>query len=96
MNKKEGVKLINTDISFSDMHKKKRWFININDKKGISRIRCCPPHHIPHKLPFGEKISDEKCHIHKSKWRMIHHTFFCKYLKCLNYKFMIKKHKKII
>ncbi len=76
------------------MYKKKRWLMDINDKKEISRTRCCPPHHTPHKIPFGEKISDEKCHTHKAKWRMAHHTLFCKYLKCFNYKFMMGKYKK--
>ncbi|MBT4540775.1 hypothetical protein HOC35_04630 [Candidatus Woesearchaeota archaeon] len=73
--------------------KKKQMFMNIKDKEEISDIRCCPPHYLPHKFPIGEKICDEKCHIHKAKWRMVHHIFFCRRLKCLNYKFMTSKNK---
>ena len=68
--------------------------LNIKDKKIISEKRFCPPHYIPHKLPFGEKIINEYCHVHNKKWRMAHHKFFCKLLKCPHYKFMIKEYKK--
>ena len=70
------------------------WFMGIKDKIKISSNRFCPPHYFPHKLPFGEKITKEPCHFHKSKWRMLHHTIFCKLLGCKNYKFMIGKYKK--
>ena len=76
--------------------KKTGWFMNILDKKEISKTRSCPPHYLPHKLPFGEKIKDEKCHIHDAKWRMAHHCTFCKALKCPNYKFMIEKNKEYL
>jgi hypothetical protein len=75
---------------------KKGWFINIKDKLNISQTRCCPPHYLPHKFPMGRKICNEKCHIHKVKWRMWHHILFCKYLKCPNYKFMINKNKEYL
>ncbi len=75
------------------MKKKKGWFMNIKDKLGISNTRCCPPHYLPHKLPFGKKICDEKCHIHHAKWRMEHHATFCKMLRCKNYDFMMQKSK---
>tara|TARA_Y100000310_G_scaffold8335_1_gene8909 strand:- start:31 stop:279 length:249 start_codon:yes stop_codon:yes gene_type:complete len=70
---------------------KKGLFMNIKDKKIISKTRFCPPHYWPHKLPFGKKITDESCHIHKKKWRMNHHIPFCKKLKCPNYEFMMRK-----
>jgi len=70
--------------------KKQLWWMNILDKENISNNKFCPPHYIPHKLPFGKKITNEKCHIHKAKWRMKHHTIFCKILKCPHYKFMMK------
>ena len=25
----------------------------------------CPPHHVPHKLPFTKPITDESCHYHE-------------------------------
>jgi len=78
------------------MEKKKGFFMNIKDKFYISKTRHCPPHYYPHKSPIGKKICDEKCHIHKTKWNMSHHSFFCKYLKCDNYKFMINKNKEIL
>jgi len=66
--------------------------LNIKDKKTISKTKFCPPHYSPHKLPFGKKITNEPCHIHNKKWRMKHHKFFCKFLKCLHYHSMINKH----
>ena len=75
------------------MKNKKGWFMNIKDKIKIDETLCCPPHYLPHKIPFGNKICNEKCHIHKANWRMIHHKFYCKFLGCSNYKFMIKKSK---
>lgn len=68
-------------------------FMNIKDKIIISKTRVCPPHCIFHKLPFTKKVINEPCHYHKKKWRTAHHTWFCKYLKCPNYKFMIKESK---
>jgi hypothetical protein len=72
------------------MIKKIRW-MEIKDKIDLADDRFCPPHYLPHKLPIGEKITDEKCHFHKAKWRMAHHATFCKVLKCPNYEFMIKQ-----
>jgi hypothetical protein len=69
--------------------------MNIKDKKILSKKRCCPPHYIPHKLPFGKKICDEPCHFHKARWRMWHHKWFCQVLGCVNYKWMIKKYETI-
>lgn len=69
--------------------------MNILDKQDISKTRCCPPHYLPHKLPIGEKITTEKCHVHQAKWRMAHHTFFCQVLKCPNFKFMKEKNEEI-
>jgi hypothetical protein len=68
--------------------------MGIKDKVNISKTRCCPPHYLPHKLPFGKKVIDEKCHYHNSKWRMAHHKFFCKFLGCKNYDFMILEYTK--
>lgn len=75
---------------------KKGWFMNIKDKIEISNTRHCPPHYLPHKFPIGNKICDENCHIHKAKWRMSHHKFFCKILKCPNYSFMIQKNNEFL
>ena len=74
----------------------KKIFINIKDKIMLSNELFYAPHYLPHKFPIGEKICDEKCHIQKAKWRMKHHIFFCKYLKCPNYEFMIKKNQEFI
>lgn len=75
-------------------YSKMRAFMNMEDKKTISKSKLCPAHYMPHKIPLGEKIKDERCHLHKKKLNMLHHTFFCKYLNCPNYKFMISKYKK--
>jgi hypothetical protein len=72
----------------------KGWRLYIKDKVIISKSRFCPPHTFPHKLPFAKPITREYCHYHKARWRMLHHILFCKFLKCKNYKFMIKKYKK--
>ena len=69
------------------------WFMKIKDKINISDSRFCPPHYLPHKLPWGKKVTTENCHIHTTWWRMLHHSPFCRYLKCPNYSFMIKKYK---
>jgi hypothetical protein len=66
-------------------------FMNIKDKIIISKKRRCPAHTFPHKLPFGEKIIGEPCHIHKKTWRAAHHKLFCKILNCPHYHFMSKK-----
>lgn len=64
--------------------------IEICDKKG-ERLYC-PPHRIPHKLPFTKPITDEPCHYHNAEWRMFHHIPFC-YLFCSNYRRMMEKYK---
>lgn len=69
-------------------------FLDIGDKKIISKERFCPPHYFPHKLPVGKHIIDELCHIHDKKWRKIHHEIYCKFLKCQNYEFMIESYNK--
>jgi hypothetical protein len=69
----------------------KHFFMKIKDKILISEELCCPPHYIPHKIPIGEKISDEPCHIHEAGWRMSHHVIFCKIIKCKNCGFMLSK-----
>ncbi len=68
--------------------------LNILDKGIISKDKFCPPHYLPHKLPFGKKIKNEPCHTHNKKWRMMHHNLYCQILKCSHYKFMIEKYKK--
>jgi hypothetical protein len=73
--------------------KEKLWFIDIKDKVEVGGGRCCPPHYLPHKLPFGKKVTTEPCHIHNSLWRMSHHVPFCKFLGCKNYKAMMKKYR---
>ncbi|MBI2629919.1 hypothetical protein HYW76_02365 [Candidatus Pacearchaeota archaeon] len=69
--------------------------IKIKDKTEIARDRFCPPHTIPHKLPWKEKIKNEPCHIHNKKWRMMHHICFCKMLKCQNCEFMLQEYQKL-
>lgn len=69
------------------------WFMSIKDKIYVSENKFCPAHYIPHKLPFGQPVCHEYCHIHKRLWRMFHHKIFCKFLKCPHYDFMIKKYK---
>jgi len=76
------------------MAKENGWRLNIKDKVIISKTRCCPAHTIPHKLPFTKPITNEPCHYHKAKWRMLHHIPFCFFL-CKNYKFMINKYKNL-
>ncbi len=66
------------------------WFMNIKDKVPVGGGRCCPPHYIPHKLPVGPKVTDEPCHFHRAKWRMVHHTFFCRWLRCPNLPAMLE------
>jgi len=68
--------------------------LNIKDKKIINKKRFCSQHTSPHKLPFTKPITNEPCHNHLKKWRMLHHNIFCRLLKCPNYKFMIKNYKK--
>jgi hypothetical protein len=73
---------------------KKGWFLNTADKMEISTIRFCPPHTLPHRMPWSKKIRDEPCHIHTADWRMIHHILYCKILRCPNYRFMIEEYKR--
>lgn len=76
----------------------KPFLLHIKDKIGfrkseIHNRKFCPPHSFPHKLPFTKPITDEHCHIHSNKLRMLHHTLYCKLIKCPHYNFMIKKYK---
>jgi hypothetical protein len=77
-------------------NQKELWLMNIKDKIPLpNTTACCPPHRIPHTAPFfGELITNEPCHIHKAGWRMAHHTPYCKFLNCPNYKKMIEFHRK--
>ena len=81
---------------YYNMVNKRYWFMDIKDKIPVidERERHCPPHYIPHKLPLGEPVTDEHCHIHRNPLRMIHHNFFCEYLKCPNYNFMRREYEK--
>jgi hypothetical protein len=70
--------------------------MNIKDKiKLAENNECCPPHYLPHKLPIGNKVTDEPCHAHKAKWRRAHHNTFCQVLKCPHYSKMREKTKKL-
>ena len=61
----------------------------------INNNNCCPPHYLPHKMPFGLKIVDEKCHFHKYKLSMFHHIFYCRQiLKCPHVESMLEENKK--
>ena len=78
-------------------HKRLYRRIHGHDEKSIKRVGgslFCPTHCLPHKLPFGKKICDERCHYHQARWRMWHHTVFCKLIGCSNYKRMISEYKK--
>lgn len=72
------------------------WLLNIKDKYDVvgetGEKIYCPPHYIPHKLPFTGPITDEPCHYHESPWRMAHHAPFC-FLWCKHYKHMMKKYR---
>jgi hypothetical protein len=71
--------------------------MNIKDKINLSdKGQCCPPHYLPHKLPAGDKVTDEPCHVHKAKWRRAHHYAFCQVLKCPHYPEMREKSKDVI
>lgn len=73
----------------------KPWRLEIKDKITLNRKKCCPKHWIPHKIPYITKpITNEPCHFHTKKWRMAHHIFYCKHIKCPHYDFMIKEYKK--
>ena len=63
------------------------------DKLTVSKTKICPPHRIPHKLPFGKKIDYETCHIHIRKRGMAHHRPFCKIMKCKHYGYMVNEYK---
>jgi hypothetical protein len=54
----------------------------LDDKVHYNTGAHCPPHYLPHKLPVGRPVSDEPCHFHKSGFHMLHHTPFCRKLKC--------------
>jgi len=75
------------------------WRLNLKDKVKVCGKKgerlCCPPHCIPHKLPFTKPITNESCHYHNAKWRMLHHIPFCWFF-CSNYKRMIEKYKEDI
>jgi hypothetical protein len=78
-----------------------RPWLNIRDKVITTTIlnedkkRFCPPHRIPHTLPFiGKEIKDEECHIHTTAWRDSHHCPYCKIINCKNHKAMLKARKK--
>jgi hypothetical protein len=76
-----------------------RWWIDTGDKIVVTDLdaegnpeHSCPPHYMPHKLPFGDKIEDEPCHIHEKKWRMLHHVPFC-YMFCPHYGDMMESYR---
>jgi hypothetical protein len=87
------------------MKKPSGWFMDIRDKIFIANNflfkdkvnlmkKYCPPHYIPHTIPFiGKKIIKEPCHFHENRLRMLHHIPFC-YLWCPHYEFMMEKYKK--
>jgi hypothetical protein len=93
-----GMRMILSDVLSVD--KKGYWFMDVNDKISTDIIlrdgaeRFCPPHYIPHKLPFGEKVTNEPCHFHESKLRTAHHDSFCRFLECPNYELMLEARKK--
>jgi len=65
--------------------------LNIQDKTSLNDGNYCPPHYLPHSLPvIGEVVTDEPCHIHEARWRMVHHRVFCIVLRCPNYKNMMR------
>lgn len=74
---------------------KRRILLNIADKIDLEEDGLfCPPHRLPHTLPFiGELVTDEPCHYHEAKWRMLHHKPFCKLLGCPNYDRMVEAYR---
>ncbi|NQU78338.1 hypothetical protein HQ545_01070 [Candidatus Woesearchaeota archaeon] len=71
------------------------WRLDIKDKievRGDKPDLCCPPHCIPHKLPFTRPITDEPCHYHDARWRMAHHIPFC-YMFCPHHSTMMKEYR---
>ena len=79
------------------LDEKGRAFMANSDKVETKEVlqedqqRYCPPHRIPHVLPWQPKVTDEPCHIHTSSLRHYgHHAPFCKIMKCPNYETMCK------
>ncbi len=68
------------------------FFMDISDKILVESENnsVCPPHYLPHKLHFGEPVTDEPCHFHEAWWRTLHHDRYCRKLKCPNYENMKK------
>ena len=68
-----------------------------NDEVPLDSSRICPPHRLPHRIPFGIKLDCESCHTHKSLFGRCHHNPFCKYiLKCPHYEKMIEETNKYL
>jgi hypothetical protein len=68
--------------------------MNIEDKTDLNNENCCPPHWLPHRIPIIEPlVTDEPCHIHKAKWRMVHHKLYCQVLKCPHYEIMMQQYR---
>jgi len=63
--------------------------LNVQDKVTVEGDATCTPHHLPHRLPYGEPISDESCHYHHGMLRMSHHVPFCILLRCQHYQTMM-------
>lgn len=63
------------------------------DEVLLNHPAFCPGHRIPHKLPFKEKIYNERCHFHKKPLNMCHHIPFCYLMNCENFKRMMEKYK---
>lgn len=74
------------------MKKEKGFRLHIKDKAKIKGY-FCPPHRMPHKLPFQKPVTNEQCHYHNHFWRMCHHRPYC-WLFCKNYKNMIAEYNK--
>lgn len=75
----------------------RRFFMNVKDRIELPGGDCCPPHRLPHTLPIiGEKIVDERCHFHKSVWRMTYHLPFCKILRCPHYEKMTEAYEQYL
>ncbi|MBW3014050.1 hypothetical protein KY335_02305 [Candidatus Woesearchaeota archaeon] len=44
--------------------------------------KVCPPHRFPHRWPWQKKYTNQPCHIHKIKLRMLIHNIHCWILRC--------------
>ena len=47
-----------------------------------NKKKRCPPHRYPHTWPWGNKVTDEECHSHESRFWTFWHDLHCGLMKC--------------